>query len=112
MFTLSLSRTLELPRLSVYVANWPYQQERYNPMTLSQATQLIPELPLKESIRTLAPATYTGDRVIVVSPGFMKNVSDLLSTTPTHTLQPYFLWRAITNYQGQTIAPDALKPFK
>ena len=86
-------------------------QKYYNPMSLADADKLTPPLHLAKIINNLAPSHAKPERIIVMAPSYMKNLTTLLSDTPKETLQTYLLWKAIQAY-GAYIEADAVVPLK
>ncbi|CZR58105.1 related to endothelin-converting enzyme 1 [Phialocephala subalpina] len=82
----------------------------YNPMSLKEADSLTPQLHLSTIIKSLAPSDYKTDRLIVLSPSYMTNMSDILSGTSKEVLQTYFMWKVIQAYASE-IEADELKPY-
>jgi len=68
----------------------------YNPMTVGELSAMIPSIPWLDYINTvLAPLqTITDDeRIIVDTPDYFNNLTELLAETPTRTVANYLLWR-------------------
>lgn len=82
----------------------------YNPMPLKEADNLAPKIQLSNIINGLSPADVTTDRIIVASPSYMKNLTNILSKTPNEVLQTYFIWKIIQSY-ASVIEADELKPY-
>jgi len=80
-------------------------------MSTEEADSLCPQIDLSGLITTLAAADAEVNRVIVMSPPYMKELSAILLDTSTETLQSYFIWKAV-----QSLAPyieaDAVRPYK
>ncbi|KIW95732.1 uncharacterized protein Z519_04317 [Cladophialophora bantiana CBS 173.52] len=83
----------------------------YNPMSLADADTLTPQLKLSQILDSLVPKDYNLDRVIVMAPQYMKDLSKLLTDTPKETLHSYFIWKAIQSY-ASFIEADAVEPLK
>jgi hypothetical protein len=79
-------------------------------MSLKDADKLTPQIHLASIIKSLAPSDFKTDRLIVMSPSYMKNLSDILSSTPKEVLQTYFIWKVIQAYSS-VIEADELKPY-
>jgi len=77
----------------------------YHPMTVANASALAPALGLDKLIHSLAPSNYTTDKVIVSSPGFMSNVSDVIGTTPKAFIQTLLVWRTLSKFKTYLDAP-------
>ena len=78
-------------------------------MSLNDAEALAPELKLSKVLRELVPSAYKLDRVIVMAPRYLKDISALLSDTPRETLHTYFLWKAIQAFSN-FVESDAVAP--
>lgn len=83
----------------------------YNPYSLDEASKLTPQLDLASIINDLAPAGSKVDRVIVMAPQYQKDLADTLSNTSQHTLQTYFVWKAVQSLASY-IEADAVLPYK
>ncbi|KAF2275386.1 zincin [Westerdykella ornata] len=77
----------------------------YNPMTLSEASALTPQLNLSHIILSLSPPHVEIPRVIVMTPSYQKNLSSILSDTEKSTLQTYFLWKAVQSLHTYISSP-------
>lgn len=80
-------------------------------MSLSDADALAPQLHLSKVLKGLVPCDYKLNRVIVMAPKFLKDLSTLLSETSQDTLHTYFLWKTIQAYASY-IEADAVTPLK
>jgi endothelin-converting enzyme len=85
-------------------------QKYYNPMSLKNADLLTPQIQLAKIIDKLAPSDYTTERLIVGSPSYMKNLTEILSNTSRETLQTYFIWKVIQAFASE-IEADEIKPY-
>ncbi|EXJ93893.1 hypothetical protein A1O1_02286 [Capronia coronata CBS 617.96] len=83
----------------------------YNPMSLTDADSLVPQLNLSNILKNLVPSGYNLDRVIVMAPEYLKDLAKLLDETSEDTLRSYFLWKAIQSYAGY-IEADAVTPYR
>ena len=79
-------------------------------MSLKEANSLTPQIQLTKIIKKLAPSDYTTDRLIIGSPSYMKNLTDILSKTSRETLQTYFIWK-VTQAFASEIEADEIKPY-
>jgi predicted metalloendopeptidase len=79
-------------------------------MSLKEADSLTPQIHLSTIINSLAPSNYKTDRLIITSPTYMTNLSDVLSSTSKEVLQTYFMWKVIQAYASK-IEADELKPY-
>src|SRR5882757_4347578 len=85
-------------------------QKYYNPMSLKGADSLTPQIQLANILNKLAPSDYTTDRLIVASPSYMKNLTQILSSTSRETLQTYFIWKVVQAFASE-IEADEIKPY-
>ncbi|KAL2881034.1 hypothetical protein SGCOL_003693 [Colletotrichum sp. CLE4] len=83
----------------------------YNPMLIDEASALAPEIELTALIHDLVPEGFVVERVIVMSPKYMTELSTILSGTDNEVIQNYFVWKAIQSL-GCYVDADALKPYK
>jgi endothelin-converting enzyme len=83
----------------------------YNPMTLDEVAEMLPQVSFEYFITELAPKGYSADRVIVSSPAYLKGLSKLLSDTPSDTLSAFLMWKAIQRYASRVEDPT-LKPLE
>lgn len=79
-------------------------------MSLKEADSLSPQIHLSTIISSLTPSDYKTDRLIIASPTYMTNLSDVLSSTSKEVLQTYFMWKVIQAYASK-IDADELKPY-
>jgi endothelin-converting enzyme len=79
-------------------------------MSLKKADLLTPQIQLAKVINGLAPSDYTTDRLIIGSPNYMKNLTEILSNTSRETLQTYFIWKVIQAFASE-IEADEIKPY-
>jgi len=70
----------------------------YNPKTTCELQQLVPQLSFDKIIRQLAPRGYTAQYVIVSSPSYMQNMSEIVEVTPKEVLQAYLVWKIVQEY--------------
>jgi endothelin-converting enzyme len=80
-------------------------------MSLKDAEALVPELKLSKILHELVPSGYTPDRIIVMAPQYLKDLSKLVSDTSKETLHAYFLWKTIQSYYS-FIEADAVVPIE
>lgn len=83
----------------------------YNPRTVDETKQLLPEVDIAHIISKLAPAGYETDRLIVGSPSYMKALSDILQHTPRKTIQSFLRWKIIQKYSAN-IEDPAIQPIR
>ncbi len=80
-------------------------------MSLAEADKLAPAIQLESIIESLAPADFETEKVIVVSPQYMKDLVGTLNETPKEVIQMYFVWKTIQEFASY-IEADAVKPYK
>ena len=83
----------------------------YNPMTLDQIEELLPQVSVRYLISTLAPANFEPEKLIVGSPSYLRVLAEVLRGTSAEALQAYFVWKTVQTY-AYTVEDDALKPLK
>ncbi|KAL5114546.1 hypothetical protein ACEQ8H_007579 [Pleosporales sp. CAS-2024a] len=83
----------------------------YNPMSMEKADAIAPEIKLQAIIEGLAPPKVNIERVIVMAPDYLKQLSVILAATDKAVVQGYFLWKA-TQALSFYVEADALKPYK
>tara|TARA_R110002003_G_scaffold48_19_gene4104 strand:- start:3895 stop:4815 length:921 start_codon:yes stop_codon:yes gene_type:complete len=86
-------------------------QKYYNPMSIDEADAIAPEIGLKAVLYGLAPPDSKIERVIVMAPDYLKDLSLILAATDKEVLQAYFAWKAVQSFSGY-IDADAVKPYK
>ncbi|PNP84965.1 hypothetical protein FNYG_01662 [Fusarium nygamai] len=64
--------------------------------SIAEAQKQFPELNYEYVIEQLAPKNWKGE-VQFIAPAYFTNASQIISETPTTTLQAYFVWKAITS---------------
>ena len=79
-------------------------------MSLKEANKLAPSIHLEKIIKSLAPSDVTIDRIIVASPDYLKNLTDILSSTSKDVIQTYLIWKVIQAHASE-IEADELKPY-
>jgi endothelin-converting enzyme len=80
-------------------------------MSIEEAAAIAPEIELGAFIGSLAPAKTKVERVIVMAPDYLKQLSVTLAATDKEVLQGYFLWKTVQSLSSY-IESDALKPYK
>ncbi|KAI2487291.1 Endothelin-converting enzyme 1 [Pyrenophora tritici-repentis] len=83
----------------------------YNPMLIDEAAAIAPEIELKAFLAGQAPKDTKIERVIVMTPKYLKDLSTILAATPADVLQSYFLWKAVQSFSFYVDA-DAVKPYR
>lgn len=80
-------------------------------MPIEEAAALAPEIELKALIEDQAPENSKIERVIVMSPDYLKKLSVITASTPKNVLQSYFLWKAVQSFSSYVDA-EAVKPYR
>ncbi|KAK1975874.1 peptidase family M13 [Colletotrichum cereale] len=83
----------------------------YNPMLIDEASALTPEIELTALIHDLAPEGFVVQRVIVMAPKYMSELSTILAETDKEIIQNYFIWKAVQAFSSYVDA-DAVKPYR
>ncbi|CAO2649221.1 Nn.00g066060.m01.CDS01 [Neocucurbitaria sp. VM-36] len=83
----------------------------YNPMLIEEADAIAPEIELEALLAGQAPSGSKIERVIVMTPKYLKELSIILAATDKEVLQSYFLWKAIQSFSSYVDA-DAIKPYR
>ena len=81
----------------------------YNPLTLDEIQDLLPEISIEYLITYLAPMKYKPSKLIVGSPSYLTALSAILKDTDAQTLQAYLVWKTVQNYAYE-VDDEALKP--
>ena len=79
-------------------------------MSLNDANELTPQIHLSKIINALAPYDYKTDRLIIAAPNYMKNMTDIISSTSNEVLQSFFMWKVVQAY-ASAIEADEIKPY-
>ena len=79
-------------------------------MSLKDADKLTPSVHLAAIIKSLSPSDITVDRIIVASPNYMKDLSEVLSSSSKEVIKSYLVWKVVQAYYSRTEA-DELKPY-
>lgn len=77
---------------------------------MKDADQLTPKIHLSSIIKGLSPVDVKIDRIIVGSPSYMRNLTEILAGTSKDVLQSYLLWRVVQSY-ASVVEADELKPY-
>jgi len=80
-------------------------------MKLDKAAAIAPEIELRALIEGLAHSDSNVERVIVMAPDYLKQLSSILAATDRKVIQSYFLWKAVQSLSSYVEA-DAVKPYK
>jgi endothelin-converting enzyme len=80
-------------------------------MLIEQADAIAPEIELKALLEGQAPSDSNIERVIVMTPNYLKELSIILAATDKSVLQNYFVWKAVQSFSSYVDA-EAVKPYK
>lgn len=80
-------------------------------MSIDAATAITPEIELKALVEGQAPKNSKVERVIVMTPNYMEQLSVIIAGTPRDVMQSYFLWKAVQSFSSYVDA-DAIKPYR
>lgn len=80
-------------------------------MLIDEAAAIAPEIELKSLLAGQAPEGTKIERVIVMTPKYLKDLSTILAATPSDVLQSYFIWKAVQSLSSYVDA-DAIKPYR
>lgn len=80
-------------------------------MSPSEADKLVPQIDLPSILKSLVPRDYDIDRIIVMAPQYLKELSKLLDQTSKETLDTYIAWKVVQTFNSYVEA-DALVPYK
>jgi endothelin-converting enzyme len=83
----------------------------YNPMSLEEASDLLPQAGLAAIVRKLAPKDVKVEGVINMSPSYMNKTALTLKDTDDKVLQNYLIWKVVQSLYPYVEA-DALTPYK
>ncbi|RJE21177.1 endothelin-converting enzyme [Aspergillus sclerotialis] len=85
----------------------------YNPLSINETLSLLPDISFAGIISNFAPSGYKGNRLIVISPSYMKSLSEILSQTPRETVQLFLKWKIIQSWVNVIEDPkvEALRRF-
>ncbi len=78
-------------------------------MGLQDTAKLIPQIGLDYVLKSLVPPSYTVNTLITSFPGYLSNVSSILSATPKDTVHAFFAWKIIQRVADWIEAPE-IKP--
>ncbi|KAL8932397.1 MAG: hypothetical protein Q9211_006338, partial [Gyalolechia sp. 1 TL-2023] len=83
----------------------------YNPRSLAQVGNLLPQLSVPDLLSTLAPSGFVPKKVIVRSPSYIKALALQLDKATPETIRAYLVWKTVQAYVD-TIEDEALLPLK
>lgn len=82
----------------------------HNPHSIDETRALLPQVSVQYLLLKLSH-DFKPEKIIVQSPSYLQNVSEVLKNTKKETLQAYLIWKAIQTY-GPYIRDDAVKPLQ
>ncbi|KAK3380961.1 hypothetical protein B0H63DRAFT_501775 [Podospora didyma] len=82
-----------------------------NLMSIQNTSDLIPQLELDRVVFALAPKYKRNTMVVVPSPKYLTDLSELLSNTTLETLHAYLVWHTIHTHERLVKAPEVFKPY-
>ena len=80
-------------------------------MLIDDAAAIAPEIELKALLAGQAPKDTKIERVIVMTPDYLKDLSVILAATSSDVLQSYFIWKAVQSFSAY-VDTDAVKPYR
>lgn len=80
-------------------------------MLIDEATAIAPEIELKAFLEGQAPANSNIERIIVMTPKYLKDLSVILAATDKEVLQSYFVWKVVQSFSSYVDA-EAVKPYR
>jgi endothelin-converting enzyme len=83
----------------------------YNNHTIVSLDRLSPSFLWSKYISPLLPPTSESSKIVLTSNKYFKELSTLVSETPTSTLQLYFTWQAIHTY-ADSLSEDFRAPMR
>ncbi|KAL8932508.1 MAG: hypothetical protein Q9216_006807, partial [Gyalolechia sp. 2 TL-2023] len=83
----------------------------YNPRSLAQVGDLLPQVSMPHVLSVLAPAGFVPKKVIVRSPSYLKALSLQLHKATPETIRAYLVWKTVQAYVD-AIEDEALVPLK
>ncbi|EPS29887.1 hypothetical protein PDE_04837 [Penicillium oxalicum 114-2] len=83
----------------------------YNPRSIEETESMLPEISFKSIINKFAPRDYKGDRLIVGSPSYMKELSTILHDTSRETVSFFLQWKLIQAY-SDSIEDKKITPLR
>ncbi|GME30330.1 putative endothelin-converting enzyme protein [Neofusicoccum parvum] len=83
----------------------------YNPISLSDADNLVPNISFTQLIKAFAPKGYTTDTVINDSPDFFPKLASAMKNTTADVIHAYLQWELIQTW-AYRVHGDFRKPLK
>ncbi|CEG63215.1 hypothetical protein RMATCC62417_00395 [Rhizopus microsporus] len=78
----------------------------YNPMTLSEITKYSPAIDWGLFVDHLLPSTAPHpSQIVVTSPHYIGNLTELIQSEPSRNIQAFLMWRAIHAYASALSEP-------
>ena len=86
----------------------------YNPKSIAETRALLPQISFESLISSQAPTGFKPNFLIVAFPKYMKELSDILSSTPKEVIQNFFLWKIVQGYASKIEDPavESLRRFE
>jgi len=82
----------------------------YHPMSLNDASGLVPKVDLSHIISALS-APEKVHRVIVTSPKYLKELQSIIEETEPAVVQSYFVWKVVQSFYAYVDSP-VTQPYK
>lgn len=94
---MKLVESLHLFQVQLLTASaWSNENEAADTIPVGDLKELAPEVDYEGVIEKLAPVNWKGT-VTAHGPSYFRNMSGIISHTPTQTIQAYFVWRMISS---------------
>ncbi|KAF4982532.1 hypothetical protein F66182_17106, partial [Fusarium sp. NRRL 66182] len=77
----------------------------YNPKSLEEAGSLVPEISFNHILTELSPKDVKTDRLIIGSPSYLKEVSEIIKDTPREIILAFFKFKAIQRFYSDIEDP-------
>jgi endothelin-converting enzyme len=77
----------------------------YNPKSIDETQSLLPEVSFSKVISTLGPKDFKTDRLIIGSPSYLQELSEIVKKTPRDVIQSFFKWKVIQFYNSNIEDP-------
>ena len=79
-------------------------------MSLQETEALLPAISFSTIFTSLAPPTYIPEQLLIMSPSYLQNMSEILKTSSDETIEGYLMWKVIQRYAPR-IDPRLVKSF-
>ncbi|KAF4545502.1 Endothelin-converting enzyme protein [Lasiodiplodia theobromae] len=83
----------------------------YNPKPFSEVDELVSQISFSKLLNAFIPKGFKPDQVIVSTPDYFPQLSDILSNTSSDALKGYFQWSLINSWAGR-LHSDYNKPIR